>query len=543
MRQKTPIESVGVALTSSLDEEEREDKRAAPDPDSPFRILVLGDFSGRESRGIRQAEDLGVDRFPIRVDRDDLGALPERLGARAAIQLIKNGPFLDVPIRRLDDFHPDRIFELTAAFAGLRRTRLDLHDPETFERGAGEVRSWERLKDRGISSPDSESESESEPPTASGSEGEDLVRELLERSDEARPEDAFNRFVEQVVQPYQAPADSPDRDELIERTDEAIGSWMCELLHNRRFQALEVAWRGLDFLIRRVEADGAVEVHVLDITRDELADSLRATDDLSQSAVHELFVRGGSWSLFTGLYTFERKLEDVALLGRLAKVASAAGAPFLAAASPRLVEPEASPRQGTAEPDMVSWMSSFSPDTASPASPVPSDEAKEVPEGPAEMALWDALRELPESRFIGLALPRFLLRLPYGADTDPIEEFPFEEMRDGAGHEALAWGNPALACALLMARSFETGGWHFHPGQVRDVEDLPLYMATRGGETVATPCAERLLSDEDAERMLENGLIPLVSLRGRDAVRVARFQSIARPPRGLDGPWERGSRR
>ncbi len=527
MSQKTSIESVGVSLTSSLDEQERGDHRAAPEPDSPFRILVLGDFSGRESRGIRSAEDLGVDRLPVRVDRDNLESLPETLGARAAIQLVRGGPTLDIPIRRLEDLHPDGLFEGTAAFAGLRRTRIDLRDPEGYERAATEVRSWERLKDGGAADVAAALTAEGSP------EGADLVSELLERSQAAadkdndeNPENAFNRFVQQVVAPYQAPAEASDRDELVARTEDAIGSWMRDFLHHPRLQALEAAWRGLAFLVGRLETDGSVEVHVLDITRDELSDSLRATADLSNSAIHEIFAATGPWSLFAGLFTFDRSLRDIALLGRLGKVASASGAPFLAAGNPLILEPDRDREEAEEEEEDDG------------------EDEEKGPPNPVDESLWAALRDLPESRFLGLALPRFLLRLPYGAATEPLEQFPFEEMKN-SGYDALLWGNPAIACAVLIAQAFEKGGWRFHPGLVRDLEELPLYVraADGRGDAVATPCAETLLSDDAAQKILERGLIPLVSLRGRDVIRIPKFQSIASPARALGGPWERGGGR
>jgi type VI secretion system protein ImpC len=210
-----------------------------------------------------------------------------------------------------------------------------------------------------------------------------------------------------------------------------------------------------------------------------------------------------------GLWTFSPTVEDAAMLGRLGRLARAAGAAFLAAASPRLAA-----RDGFAEGSASGT----------------GDEAEE--------ALWQALRSMPGAEWIGLALPRILLRLPYGAATEPTEEFAFEEDEAAEhGHEALLWGNPAVACAILLAQSFAQDGWEMTPGSVKDLDDLPLYVREADGAKTLTPCAETLLTDAQTESILDRGLMPLVSRRESDSVRVARFQSIRDPLTPLSGPW------
>ena len=94
---------------------------------------------------------------------------------------------------------------------------------------------------------------------------------------------------------------------------------------------------------------------------------------------------------------------------------------------------------------------------------------------------WEALRKLPEASYLGLALPRFLLRLPYGADTDPTERFAFEEMDARPEHDHYLWGNPALACAYLLAQAFSQDGWDLRPGVVQEIESLPLHVYREAG--------------------------------------------------------------
>lgn len=152
--------------------------------------------------------------------------------------------------------------------------------------------------------------------------------------------------------------------------------------------------------------------------------------------------------------------------------------------------------------------------------------------------LETALRAVPEAASIGLALPRFLLRLPYGRKTDTIESFDFEEMMQPPEHEDYLWANPAFAGALLLAQSFSEHGWYMRPGTHGQMDVLPLHVYERDGESELKPCAEVLLTEESAERVLEHGLIPLVSLKGQDALRLVRFQSIAEPLRALAGRWD-----
>jgi type VI secretion system protein ImpC len=147
------------------------------------------------------------------------------------------------------------------------------------------------------------------------------------------------------------------------------------------------------------------------------------------------------------------------------------------------------------------------------------------------------LRQSDVAQWLGLVMPRFLLRLPYGKATTPIESFPFEEMH-GSEHEKYLWGNPALVCASLVAQGFTESGWELDRIP-RRVEGLPQHLYReedrQDAENVAKPCAEILISEKDAEQMLEAGVMPLASLKDQDAAILVRFQSIAKPLKSLAG--------
>jgi type VI secretion system protein ImpC len=192
----------------------------------------------------------------------------------------------------------------------------------------------------------------------------------------------------------------------------------------------------------------------------------------------------------------------MALLWRLGQIARLAGAPFIAAASPRFVGSD----DLASSPDPDDW------------GPSPADEG------------WSELRRSDEAPYLGLALPRVLLRAPYGPEDSSIESFPFAEFPGPAAHESYLWANPAFALALLLGPAFDASG-HFDPTDFDpNLTDLPLAMErTEDGETRVKPCAEVLLGSRAAERILDAGLMPLQSVREQGVVRLARLVSIAEP--------------
>jgi type VI secretion system protein ImpC len=136
-----------------------------------------------------------------------------------------------------------------------------------------------------------------------------------------------------------------------------------------------------------------------------------------------------------------------------------------------------------------------------------------------------------------MAMPRFLLRLPYGKDTSAIDSFPFEEMPQtdkAPEHKAYLWGNPAFFCAYLLGKSFLAHGWKLNPLE-RRIDNLPMHVYHEDGESVAKPCAEVLLSEREAFKLLDAGFMPLASLKYEPSALVVRFQSIADPTAPLAG--------
>ena len=280
---------------------------------------------------------------------------------------------------------------------------------------------------------------------------------------------------------------------------------------------LEAAWRAVFLLVRQLETGSQLKLYLIDISKDELAADLRSARDLRHTETYRLLVEQSvetagaePWSILVGNYRFGPENEDAGLLSQLAQIAGRAGAPLLAEASSRLL--------GCAS-------------LASTPQPRDWESPQQLSRG------WAELRRRPEAAFVGLALPRFLLRLPYGRKTSSLESFNFEEFAEAPAHEDYLWGNPAFAVGLVLAQSFTEAAWEMRPGTVTELQNLPLHVDRSNGESESKPCAEVLLTEDAVERLLEEGLLPLVSFKNRDHVRIGRFQSIADPPHALAGRW------
>ena len=134
-----------------------------------------------------------------------------------------------------------------------------------------------------------------------------------------------------------------------------------------------------------------------------------------------------------------------------------------------------------------------------------------------------------------MTIPRFLIRLPYGADTEPLETFNFEEFAYTPVHDQYCWANTAFIATQLLAESFSSYGWDMGRALKQDVEDLPVHVYKDGSETVYKPCAEVLLTEDACNKLMNHGLMPLVSFKNTDRVKLARIQSIADTK--LKGRW------
>lgn len=480
------------------------------DPDTPFRLLLLGDFSGRSGR-----EKALSARKPVVVDRDNFDEVLAAFHPELRLNL-GNEEFATLQFSELDDFHPDRLLERVDLFRKLRELRTLADDPEAFDGAAKEL----SMSGRPSQVHEAQPSAATAVSLASGS----LLDEMIEQTEasvqkRAPAEDELQKFVRRITKPHLVSSTEPRQAEAHTLVELALGAEMRALLHVPEFQALEAAWRAVFLLVRRIDTDEMLKIYLVDVSEDELRADMKSSPDLRSTWTYRLLVEratsvSGSepWAAVVGNYRFGPSAADAELLGCLAKIAHAAGAPFLAAASPELLGCESF----STNPDARDWK-------------LPTDDH--------DASAWEALRQLPEAAAIGMAIPRFLVRLPYGKETDPIESFSFEEMPEKPEHEDYLWGNPAFVCALLLAESFTESGWELNPGQRGNLDRLPVHVYRNDGESEMKPCAETLMTVATAERIMESGIMPLASIKGKDEVRVVRFQSVAKPVRALAGRW------
>jgi type VI secretion system protein ImpC len=442
----------------------------------------------------------------VPVDRDNLDDAMSAVRPSVQFELGgAGGPLIRAEFDSIDDFHPDNLVK-----------RVPLLRPIVELRG--------RVGDGDVVWPQSSSERDAEVARGERPAGGSLLDRILDdvagpgpvtTRPAAPPPSELQAYIRSVVEPHLVAPDDPRQTALESQIDDTISSALRAILHDRRFQAVEALWRAVDLLVRRLETGAQLKVFVLDLSRDELAADLAPDRELEQTFLHRILVdeaasasRSAPWAVITGLYTFGDDAADVGLLSRLGQLAGRAGAPFLGAAAPALV-----------------GLDSFA------AEP----EVQDVQ--PSSDVAWSALRVSPQAQFIGLAQPRFLLRLPYDPREEPCETIEFDEMASPPVHDDYLWGNPAIACALLLGAAFERAGWQMRPGDVAELDGLPLHLYRSHGYTVSKPCAEALLTDRVGVRLMEAGPMPLLSEKDGAAVRVLRFQSIAQPAAPLAGPW------
>jgi type VI secretion system protein ImpC len=449
-----------------LDVEPKAEKPSlSPDSETPFRILVTGDFTGRASRGIPAHRPK-----PVLVDRDNFDYVMARLAPSLRLESAE-GREISLSFRDLDDFHPDRLFEQLDLFSSLRQLRDQLQDPELFRETAEQLQAPPA---RAAKAPQAAS-------LAAGSLLDDMIEATETRSPKARRSDPVQDFVRQIVAPHIVPKANPKQAEMIAQVDAATSAEMRALLHHPRFQALESLWRSLFQFVRNVETGPQLKIFILDLTKPEMASGV--IDQLIDMAGDE------PWSLLVADETFGQP-ADLRLLSYMGKVARKAGAAFLAAAD---------------------------------LSALGSDE-------------WEALRSTSQASYIGLAMPRVLLRLPYDKQNIGIEQFDFEEIPEPK-HEGYLWGNPAFACATLIAETFSADGWEMRLGQFQELSGFPIHTYVQDGETKMKPCAEVWLTQREVELLLEQGIMPLISMKNSDRVRVGRIQSIRTGAVPLAGRW------
>jgi type VI secretion system protein ImpC len=348
-----------------------------------------------------------------------------------------------------------------------------------------------------------------------------LQKEFKPRSDEAKS--AVEAAVQTLAQQALSQTALIGKDvtksiqAMIAAIDQKLTAQVNKIIHHADYQQLESAWRGLHYMVNNTETDELLKIRVMNISKKELGKTLKKFKGAAwdQSPIfkkvyeQEYGTFGGEpFGAIVGDYYFDQSPPDVELLGEMAKVAASAHAPFITGASPNLMQ-------------MESWQELANPRDLTKIFLTP------------EYAGWRSLRESDDARYIGLCMPRFLARTPYGAKTNPVDEFDFEEDVDGADHSKYAWSNAAYAMATNINRSYKYYGWGSRIRGIESggaVENLPLHTFPSDDGGVDQKCpTEIAIGDRREAELSKAGLLSLIHRKNSDFAAFIGAQSLQKP--------------
>ncbi|KQQ97205.1 type VI secretion system contractile sheath large subunit [Massilia sp. Leaf139] len=348
-----------------------------------------------------------------------------------------------------------------------------------------------------------------------------LQKEFKPQSDKAREsvENAVRTLAEQALVGSKLVSGDvlATIESLIAALDKKLSDQINLILHTPEFQSLEGAWRGLHYLVNNTETDEMLKIRVMNISKNDLGKTLKKFKGTAwdQSPIFKKMYEeefgqfgGQPYGAIVADYYFDNSAPDVELLASMSKLAAAAHAPFIAAAAPSVML-------------MESWQELANPRDLTKIFQTP------------EHAAWRSFRESEDSRYVALAMPRFLARQPYGARTNPVDEFDFEENTAAPGSKNYTWANAAYAMGVNINRSFKEYGWCSRIRGIESggaVEGLPVHSfpTDDGGVDMQCP-TEIAISDRREAELAANGFMPLVHKKNTDFAAFIGAQSLHKP--------------
>ena len=302
-------------------------------------------------------------------------------------------------------------------------------------------------------------------------------------------------------------------DKMIADIDAKLTAQLNQILHAPTFQRLESSWRSLKFLIDRTDFRENNKIELLNVAKSELADDFDDAPEMTKSGLYkhvyvaEYGQHGGEpVASIIANYEFDASSPDMHLLEQLASVASMAHAPMIASVSPTMF-------------DIKDWGELAGlKDLAS------------VFEGPKYIK-WAAFRESEDARYVGLAMPRFMLRAPYHPENNPVRAFNYEENAAASSGNYL-WGSAAFALATRLSESFAKYRWApniIGPRGGGAVEDLPLHNYESMGQLTSKPPIDVMISDRREFELAEQGFIPLTLRKNSDNAAFFSANSTQKP--------------
>jgi len=332
-----------------------------------------------------------------------------------------------------------------------------------------------------------------------------------------RGRDLVKEFISQVLEGEMTISRDADAtiNARIAQIDHLLSLQLNEILHHPQFQKLEATWRGLKYLVDQSETSSMLKIRILNASKKEILRDLQRAPEFDQSALfkkvyeEEFGIFGGEpFAALVGDYEVGRGPEDMEFLEKVSQVAAAAHAPFITGASPELLN-----------------LDSFA------SLDQPRDLSKIFDS--TEYAKWKSFRQSDDSRYVALAMPHVLMRLPYGKETNPVEGFNFEETVGGMDHSKYLWGNAAYALAARLTNAFAAYGWCAAIRGVEGgglVEGLPTHTFYTDQGDVALKCpTEIAITDRREKELADQGLVPLVHCKGTDKAAFFSVQSCNKP--------------
>jgi len=304
---------------------------------------------------------------------------------------------------------------------------------------------------------------------------------------------------------------------IIAELDHKLTEQVNLIIHHPEFQQLEGAWRGLSYMVNNTETDEMLKIRVFNISKKELGKTLKKFKGTAwdQSPMFKKLYEeeygqfgGEPFGCLVGDYFFDHSPPDVELLSQIAQISAASHCPFISGVSPSTLQ-------------MDSWSELANPRDLTKIFSTP------------DYAAWRSLRESEDSRYIGLAMPRFLARLPYGDKTNPVDEFAFEEDTAAADSSKYCWANSAYAMATNINRSFKLYGWCSRIRGIESggaVENLPVHSfpTDDGGVDMKCP-TEIAISDRREAELAKSGFMPLIHKKNSDFAAFIGAQSLQKP--------------
>jgi len=345
----------------------------------------------------------------------------------------------------------------------------------------------------------------------------DEGRMAREESQKAYAKDLIGEFVGQIMEGTMVISKDTETmiNARISQIDKLISMQLNEVMHNPEFQKLEGSWRGLHYLVHQSETGERLKIRVMNVSKKDLLKSMEKASEFDQSSIFKKVYEeeygmfgGAAYGALIGDYEFSNHPQDLALLEKISEVAAAAHAPFISSASPQLLNLDSFADIG-----------------------VPRDMAKIFQS--VEYAKWKSFRDSEDSRYVALALPHVLMRLPYGKENVPVEAFNFEEEVDGTDSSKYLWGNAAYALGTRLTDAFAKYHWCAAIRGVEGgglVEGLPVHTFKTDEGDVALKCpTEIAITDRREKELADLGFIPLVHCKGTDYAAFFSTQTANKP--------------